>query len=282
MKRVLFLTILVSNFLLVHAQDFEVGGALGTALYSGDLSPDEFGVYFETLNPAAGIFFRINAGQAFAGRLSLNYAKISGDDKNGPNADRGFSFRSDIIELALTGELDLFRIGHPDVIQIEPYLFGGIAAYRFNPQTEFEGRWIPLQPLGTEGQGLEGYEDPYNLIQMAIPLGGGLKVHFNQIWTLGFEFGGRLLSTDYLDDVGFAEINYNELLLGNGPLAAQLSNPSIENAGGEEIVYRRGGDSNDWYYIGSVTLSYHFGGSGYGGYSPRRSRGNRELGCPKF
>lgn len=281
MKWILFLTIFVCNLPFVHAQDFEVGGAIGTALYSGDLAPDEFGVYFETLNPAAGMFIRMNVGQAFAGRLGLNYARVGGDDKNGPHADRGLSFRTDIIELALTAELDLFRIGHPDVLQVEPYLYGGVAAFRFNPQTEFEGRWIPLQPLGTEGQGLDGYDEPYDLIQVAFPVGGGLKVHFSGLWTLGFEFGGRLLSTDYLDDVGIVDVNYNELLQGNGPLAAQLSNPTIENAGGEDVVYRRGGDSNDWYYIGSVTLSYHFGGSGGYGHLPRR-RGNRELGCPKF
>lgn len=282
MKRILFLTIFVCYFPFVQAQDFEVGGAIGTALYSGDLAPDEFGVYFETLNPSAGVFLRLNAGQAFAGRISLNYARIGGDDLNGPHPDRGLSFRSDIVEFALTAELDLFRIGYPDVFQVEPYLFGGVAAFRFNPQTQFEGRWIPLQPLGTEGQGLEGYDAPYDLFQVAIPMGGGLKIHFNSVWTLGFEFGGRLLSTDYLDDVGTTDVNYNELLQGNGPLAAQLSNPSIENAGGEDIVYRRGGDSNDWYYIGSVTLSYHFGSGGGYGHLPRQRRGNRELGCPKF
>lgn len=282
MKRILFLTICVSYLSLIDAQDFEVGGALGTSLYSGDLAPAEFGVYFETLNPSAGMFLRMNVGRAFAGRLGLNYARVSGDDELGPHPDRGLSFRSDIIELALTGELDLFRIGYPDVVQVEPYLFGGVAAYRFNPQTQFEGQWVSLQPLGTEGQGLEGYEEPYNLIQLAIPMGGGIKIHFNTVWTLGFEFGGRFLSTDYLDDVSDVDVNYNELLAGNGPLAAQLSNPSIENAGGEEVVYRRGSEFDDWYYIGSVTLSYHFGNVG-GGYGrlPRQRRG-RTLGCPTF
>ena len=281
MKRILFLTICLFQLFVGRAQDFEVGGALGTSLYSGDLAPAEFGVYFETLNPSAGMFLRMNVGKAFAGRLGLNYARVSGNDEIGPFPDRGLKFRSDIIELALTAEIDLFRIGYPDAIQFEPYLYGGVAAYRYNPQAEYEGQWVDLQPLGTEGQGLEGYDEPYNLIQVAVPMGGGVKVHFNTVWTLGFEFGGRFLSNDYLDDVSNTRVNYNELLAGNGEMAARLSNPSIENAGSEEITYSRGSDSNDWYYIGSVTLSYHFGNVGGGGYGPR-PRGRRELGCPKF
>ena len=89
-------------------------------------------------------------------------------------------------------------------------------------------------------------------------MGAGLKFIINETWTIGVEFGGRALSTDYLDDVSDVRVNYDQLLEGNGPLAARLSNPSVtEPTNG--LIYTRGSPFDDWYYIGTMTLSYHFG-----------------------
>jgi hypothetical protein len=43
---------------------------------------------------------------------------------------------------------------------ITPFLFGGIAVFKFNPTTEAaDGNTYELQPLGTEGQGTTEYPD---------------------------------------------------------------------------------------------------------------------------
>ena len=34
--------------------------------------------------------------------------------------------------------------------------FVGVGGFYFNPKAKYEGKWVSLQPLGTEGQGLNG------------------------------------------------------------------------------------------------------------------------------
>lgn len=259
-----------------HAQTY-IGLMGGVALYSGDLSPQEFGVYFEDLQPAFGAFARIEMGKAFALRPSISIGRVSGDDIINGREDRGLSFRSRITELALIGELNLFKIGARRDRGIVPYLFGGGAVFFFNPETEFDGDYIELQPLGTEGQGLPNYPAPYQLTQVAVPLGLGIKFMLNENITISAEFGGRKLFTDYLDDVSDTEVDYFDVLENNGELAAQLSNPTLEEPE-ENTTYRRGGEFNDWYYIGGLSFAFRLNGSSGRG----RMRDGRNIGCPTF
>jgi hypothetical protein len=252
-----------------------VGLMGGVSLYSGDLSPKEFGVYFEEIGPAFGAFARIEIGKAFALRPSVNIGRVAGDDANAGREDRGLSFRSRITELALIGELNLFKIGASRNKGVVPYLFGGGAVFFFNPETAFDGDYIELQPLGTEGQGLPNYPAPYKLTQVAVPLGVGIKFMLNENITIGVEFGGRKLFTDYLDDVSGTEVSYFDVLENNGELAAQLSNPTLKEPE-EDTSYRRGGELNDWYYIGGLSFAFRLNGS------RGRVRDGRNIGCPTF
>lgn len=277
MKRAIVLVfVFVSLAFFGRAQELELGVVGGVSLYSGDLAPAEFGVYFEELNPALGVFGRLNLNRTFAARLGVTYGKITGDDANGSVPDRGLQIRTNILEFALTAELNLFTLGRPDGTQFKPYLFGGGALFLFNPEGKFDGDWVELQPLGTEAQGAPGYEDPYNLTQFAIPMGGGVRFIFNESWSLGFEFGGRKLFTDHLDDVSATEVNYLDVLTNNGSLAAMFSNPLIKNPEEGDVTYSRGGEFDDWYYFGTVTLSFYLG-SGNGG-----GRGGRGPACYEF
>lgn len=131
-------------------------------------------------------------------------------------------------------------------------------------------------PSAPKGKGLPGYDEPYKLTQLAIPLGIGLKILLNSNLTLGLEFGGRKLFTDYLDDISNTEVNYFDVLEGNGELAARLSNPNLVDPSPDNATYRRGGDYKDWYYIGGVSLSFRLQGSGRGMGS------GRGIGCPTF
>lgn len=252
-----------------------IGVMGGVALYSGDLSPTEFGVYFEEVQPAFGVFTRIELGKAGALRLGVTGGSVEGDDARHGREDRGLSFRSRITEFSLVGELNLFKIGAAANRGLVPYVFGGGAVFRFNPETLFDGDYIELQPLGTEGQGLPNYEDAYRLTQFAVPLGVGVKILLNEQLTLGLEFGGRMLFTDYLDDVSSREVNYFDVLEGNGELAARLSRPNLQDPTAE-TSYRRGGQYNDWYYIGGVSLAFRIGGDNRGVQS------GRGMGCPTF
>ncbi|WP_170254619.1 DUF6089 family protein [Phaeodactylibacter luteus] len=250
----------------------EIGVMGGVSLYSGDLSPQEIGLYFQDVRPAFGAFARFGVGRAFALRAGVSAGTVTADASENGLALSGLSFRSRITEFSLVGELNLFTIGQ----RIAPYVFGGGAVFRFSPEAEFDGDFVQLQPLGTEGQGLPGYDAPYSLTQWAIPLGLGVKILLSDQVTLGLEFGGRKLFTDYLDDVSANSFNYGDVLEGNGELAARLSLPFVEDPD-LDGSYSRGGDYDDWYYIGGVSLSFRLSGGSRGSWNSGRG-----IGCPTF
>ncbi len=268
-----------------RAQSVEMGFWLGASLYSGDLSPKEFGLYFQEVNPAGGVFGRFNLNNVISLRVGASLAKITGTGDTTETVIRQ-SFRSNILELAAISEISPFSIGR-DPFLVKPYLFGGVAIYRHNPQALFDGSWIDLQPLGTEAQGLPGYTEPYDLTQFSIPFGAGLRFVINDTWALGMEFGWRRTFTDYLDDIGSTLVSYRDVYEGNGSIAAQMSNALIPGPEAGDTAYQRGGEFKDWYYIGGITLSYFLSGSsGYGSGGSRSHGGGRKRGraisCPKF
>lgn len=275
MKQIILVLSLVSTVsYLSYAQSTELGILGGLSLYSGDLSEEEFGLYFENLEPAFGVFGRFNLNNTLALRLGVSHARVMEvSDIRGSDIYKR-NFRSNITEFALTGEVNLFSLGRTTNFQVKPFVFGGVAVYNFRPEALFDGNWVELQPLGTEGQGLPGYEEPYQLTQLAIPLGLGLKLDMGN-WAMSFEFGGRKLFTDHLDDISDREVIYRDVLEGNGELAATISNPTAGSDPNEpNPTYRRGGQYEDWYYIGGVTISFVLGnGSGGSG---------RNIGCPTF
>lgn len=270
---------LVVAFSSLLGQRMELGLFGGASLYSGDLTREELGVYVETLKPAFGLFTRLNAGDFVAFRLGLNYGTLSADDTQTGIASRMLQFKTELIEFGLTGEVHLFRLGSRGPVMVRPYLFAGGALFHFNPKAKLEDNYVELQPLGTEGQGLPGYKPPYKLSQFSIPAGMGLKFTFSDYWTLGLEFGARRVYSDYIDDVSGTLVDYDELLAGNGPLSARLSRPNPDAPGLNGATYQRGGDADDWYFLGGLTISYYLDGGNGGG---RGGRGKQVLGCPTF
>jgi hypothetical protein len=267
--------ITLSFSLLLGAQNLELGLWGGASTYSGDFAPDEFGLYFKSLNPAGGVFLRMNPAKALSLEFGLNLTQVEGEDGvTNDRTSRMLNFRTNITELALKANLNLFRLGNERGTQVVPYLMAGGGVFRFNPEGNLDGNWIELQPLGTEAQGAEGYEDPYSLTDFAILAGGGIKFIFKERFTIGLELGGRKTFTDYLDDVSGNRVNYLDVLENNGSLAAQLSNPTIKDTDVENLDYVRGGEFADWYYMGGLSFSFAFGGgSGVDG---------RGIGCPTF
>ncbi|MEM9820361.1 MAG: DUF6089 family protein [Bacteroidota bacterium] len=281
MKRLLIL-IFFSFPLITSAQSLELGLMLGASGYQGDLSPSTNITSTSGLHPSIGFFGRINRNRLWSYRLSFSYGVVSANDADAQDESRrrrNLNFRSKILELALTGELNFLGRDR----RLSPYLFGGIALFNFNPQAEYQGRRVDLQPLGTEGQGLDNFPDRYNRVQFSIPFGIGLKFAINDRLNLGVEIGLRKTFTDYLDDVSGTYVNYNELLAANGQLSADLSNRTGEFLGTDPLqletgTRRRGNpDSKDWYFINGVTLSYSLfdDKNSWGG-----KHGKKQLGCP--
>lgn len=270
-----------SNIRTAKSQSLEFGILGGSTHYMGDLS--DMKINFKLTEPAYGMFVRFNPDRYLAVKGSFTYGTIGGADSlssNPAHVARNFSFKSNILDFAFLLEWNITGFCFPDgesYYGFSPYLFTGLNVFKFNPQTQYNGRWYELQPLGTEGQGSTQYQDrhPYELSQFGIPLGGGFKVRFNDNWNASMEIGFRTTFTDYIDDVssnGYVEPAFLQQNKGSDNPAAQLSDRSGEktpwSAQYNKITddpdtvdkVSRGNKNTpaDFYLFATVSLCYRF------------------------
>lgn len=253
-----------------NAQKWSFGIFAGGANYNGDLSKAS-PVFIEETNPSFGVLARHNFTQYITVKGSLTYGRISGDDANNEARAytelRNLSFRSDIYEASLQGEINILGFDPSDRDnRFALYLSGGISVYRFNPQSKYEGEWVDLQPLATEGQGTSEFpnREKYSLTQVSFPVGGGIKYALDRNWVIGIDAGVRRTLTDYLDDVSrtYAPEGTFDTDTEMGRRAFRLSNrtwdsESLDGAKEYGADDRRGNSSTeDWYMFGGLTLTY--------------------------
>jgi hypothetical protein len=258
----------MSNYLV--GQSLEIGTGFGITTYDGDLSPPKHLTRIYYLEPALSVFAKYNYNRYFSARLSFLATAVRGEDAKSRSEWRelrNLSFHTPIFEVSLIGEINLLGF-HPDKSgrSFSPYLFGGVAYFRFDPTTLYNGEVVRLQPLGTEGQGLPQFPDRpfYSLNQISIPVGGGLKWAVTDRITLSGEIGWRKTFTDYLDDVSTTYVSYDLLFRERGETTARLSRRSWERLGIAPEEYRprpyevsqRGRPAKDWYITGLIKVSY--------------------------
>ncbi len=245
------------------AQYEEFGFQAGITRYKGELSEHLFKP--EEVHPYAGAFFRHNWNRHWSWKLELNIGKISGSDvhaSGGFEKDRNLSFQSSILELSPQIEFNFFPYETGNLeYPFTPYIFAGIAVFHFNPKAELNNELYELQPLGTEGQGSNG-SSKYRRIQVAIPIGGGLKFAIGGNVGIGIEVGARRTYTDYLDDVSTVYPDQQLLLASEGPVAVALSDRSFSRSDTSysipSVYKKQRGNSKDkdWYLFAGVTLYF--------------------------
>jgi hypothetical protein len=199
-----------------------VGGFIGATNYFGDLAPrtNRASTSLDLTRLYIGGYYnkRINANISV--RFGLAYGRLKGDDatadRSSENGEyryrRNLSFRNDIIEAQVTGLIDILPTdkGYLRRNFFNGYGMLGLSLFYHNPKGKVpaglglanEDKWVALRPLGTEGQGLDGYKKRYSLFQPAILVGLGARYRINDKIDVGLEIGWRFTFTDYLDDVG--------------------------------------------------------------------------------
>lgn len=246
-----------SFFLLqAGAQDWMGEISVGAAAYNGDLTQKAF--YFKQLRPAVGLNLKYNTNSFFNLRAGLAYARLTASDKDNKDPglkSRNLNFTTDIIEFHAGGELNLLD---PELFYGFPYLFAGVGIFYFNPYTydnNHQKRF--LRPLSTEGQGLPEYpgRKKYSQVQLCIPMGGGWKFKLKKNMEVCYEFGYRLLFTDYLDDVSKTYPSMEILAQQRGDVAAQLSYRKQGIPFTEEGEARGNSRVKDLYFFSSVKLA---------------------------
>lgn len=289
-KNVLILITLVS-FFNAGAQDVHLSLFGGAANYAGDLQSKRF-----TLDQSlftVGFWGSYEYSNKLMLRAGLHYAQVNAQDKYQSNTLRrlrNLSFASNIWEGHLAGEFHF--LGMQDRV-FSPYVMGGVAVFHFNPYAyapvSAGGRKTFLRPLSTEGQGLTGFPDrkPYQLTQVAIPLGAGVRMKLNDKFSVGAEISYRITFTDYIDDVSGRYVDQTALLTQRGPLAMQMAFRTPELPGHTTDPYPvnntiRGGNAKDNYYFMGFSISYRLGqgsGSNFGGGGAGKKYRSK-MGCP--
>lgn len=208
----------------------------GPSLYIGDLGGrsaigSNFFTDFSLKKKTAfgGIAFSYIRKEALGIRLSYCSGSVAGGDEDAVFRDkqdpayqrykRNLNFKSTIKEWSFMTEVYPLKFLHKQSrwhrAALQPYLMAGIGRFRFNPQGSYYDQigsdfvWVDLQPLRTEGQGMKEYPDRkiYATAQYNLPYGFGLVYPLGRQTRLGFEFVGRKLFTDYLDDVSTTYID---------------------------------------------------------------------------
>ncbi len=223
-----------------------------------------------------GLRYRFNPTVSL--KYNLHYTVLSGRDsltKEPFRRNRNLSFRSPIFESSFQAEVSILQlkstksryvlrgVRSKSGIDLNLYVFGGVGAFFFNPKAKIEGTWWALQPLGTEGQGIAASRTPYKRIQACFPIGMGFRLPLSdKNWTIGFEYGMRLTTTDYIDDVSTTYFSPTLIGAKYGPVAQRLSNRAGENGqdviAGSAFTGEQRGDptDRDAYMLGTITLTY--------------------------
>ena len=225
----------------------DVSFGIGTSNYYGDIAPFNRPIQstLQNIRWNASFNYTRHFSPHFSGNVGFTWARIAADDSKFEGIAgieklymRNVHFRNDVKELAFTGIYNFIPENRSfrNRAKLSPYLFAGIAIFHHNPEaktpTNYSGNdalpneWISLQPLSTEGQGLNStdplltYEtQSYNLINVSIPFGVGIRYKLNHYWDLGFEAGVRYTFSDYLDDTGGYYADITDLANAN-PLSA--------------------------------------------------------------
>lgn len=300
------LLVLLSVFCVTHlswaqpeaSKATELGITLGASSFLGELggSADVGRALVQDIDlaatrPAAGIFFRWNPNNRLGWRFNAYYTQVFGDDALGgatdpaqpgfPRVYRNLSFRSNIAELSTNLEINLlpYVVGS-ERFRFTPYVTFGVGGAYFDPRARYQGEWIRLQPLGTEGQNLPQYpeKEEYSLLTAVFPVGAGIKFNFNDSWAMTFEVSHRFTTTDYIDDVSGTYANptyfYEEYDAATADMVAALADRSSGEFPGRTAPGEQRGDPSDfdgYTFIGLFSLSYAL-----------KTRGNTQYYCPKF
>ncbi len=225
----------------------------GTASYFGELKND--GDYIDA-RPSINLGLQVFISNRISLRSEITWFQLSGTDTKATDdrQERNLSFRANNYEINFAGLINLTPHGHRYYQRpnINLYAFGGIGLIYSNPKAEYQGEYIGLQELQTEGIS-------YSTFQPVIPFGLGLRLKSGPFFNIVIEGGYRLTFTDYLDDVSIER--YPDPASLSSDLARALSDRRREIDPDYPVqpgVGKRGNPTtNDGYFLLNVKLEYY-------------------------
>lgn len=188
----------------IKTSPWEVGINLGTALYTGDLTPTILSPY---KSPALTIGFNgsKNLSNAFAIQAQLAFGKVKANDANYSAPEfrqqRNFNFKTRITEL--TGKLLYTPLGRDRVLSA--YVFAGAGLSLIKVKRDYSNlnaEYFANDPAIVEGLPQDIAHKLPRIIPV-VPVGAGIRYSLNKKISLDLQTAYRLMSNDYLD--GFSQ-----------------------------------------------------------------------------
>lgn len=202
-------------FLKGHGQSdliprYEIGLHIGTFIYQGDLTPNDYGA-FNTMKPGFTISATRNLNSFNAIRFQLLHGSLKGDDSKYENPEwrqqRNFKFRTSVTELSLQAVRNILSLksNEAGIINFTPYIFAGISYTFLNIKRDwsdfnyghFAGETAVINGLDEDID----HKLPKGLF--SIPIGGGVRYGITEKLSFSLEGTYRIIGNDYLD--GFSE-----------------------------------------------------------------------------
>ena len=248
---ILFLPLILKGQI---SQEISVGYQLQQLI--GDIGVNKL----QLLDGAGNLNYRIQKHPHYAFHLGFSQGILYGDDSLSSfseKVERNIAIQTPYQAFNARVEIDYFSQLIPSYnFQQTPYIFGGIGLISFNPMGNYQGEWLELQPLGTEGQGTILNSEPlYSKRAWTLPFGIGWRAQLNSLWVFSIEAMWTLTSTDYLDDTHNLYVDAGLLEIEKGEIASYFSNPS--NTLFETGTPRANPQNNDSYFALSLKFGIH-------------------------
>lgn len=234
----------------------EVGINVGPSFFLGDLGGNRGtgqrfikDVNLSMTKIMKGAFVTVYPNEWLGIRGAIQYGKLEGNDavidtkgrQELYRKQRNLDFRTNLLEGYVAAEVFplslIFKNTGYDP-RVLPYGVIGVGMYHYNPQgslTDGNGvkTWYDLKPLHLEGQGFDEYPDrkEYDLTQINIPMGVGVKYLINEKVNISFELLLRKSFNDYVDDVSTTYIDpalYDKYLSPQDALIARQISDKVD------------------------------------------------------
>ena len=237
-----------------HSQDLSISwGGIG---FRGDVGPT---YTLPTQGSALTLGYRYQGHPHYALRIVAEQGEFTASDFNSGRDDRearGITVRTQTQSAWVLGEVTFLPMRIPSFrFQHTPYLFSGFGVTTYNPQGQYQGEWMDLRPLATEGQGLAGSGTTiYGSRALSVPLGLGWRAHLGPWLMAQAEVQWTWVRSDYLDDVSGNYADTEAVRAAHGDAAAYFADPTNRQLTG----YARGqSDQNDGWFRANIGLGLH-------------------------
>lgn len=246
------------------------GGAKDAAHFFGIRDLD-----FAATRPVLTVNYRFRILEELAVKAGIGWAMLAADDKNSASIgrkSRNLHFKTHLFSFNLHGEYYFIkeklnpRYAFSNLHSwrnFSAYIFTGVSINMFNPKAKLNGKWIALQPLGTEGQGIGDNPAPYSKMAIGWPIGLGVKYSLNKKIAIGLEISNTYTNSDYIDDAHDSYFDNDQIKATYGENAALLADRHLDYDGNPHTEPKPSGQKmrgnpkyNDAFIFTVVTLTY--------------------------